>query len=171
MLKLSIVRHAKSSWENPELDDFDRPLLEKGIKRTGVVINYLLDKALVPDLIMTSPAKRAVETAKIMQEQLNVKEAFTVNNELYPGDLEGILNEMAEILPAVNHLMIIGHNPGLTDLALELTDDERVEWIPTSGVVHIEFDMPGWELIVGAKGTVKELIVPKKLLKKLKKNE
>lgn len=164
MKTLIIVRHAKSSWEFPELSDDQRPLLEKGKKRTRKVINHL-NKAPFdrPDLIISSHAVRALETARIFAHALGVRpDEIQVSKTLYHGDAEMILDQLYGINDEIQSVMLVGHNPTLTSFA-NLFLPKPIEWIPTSGVVILKIPVGEWTEVGVSKATHSQKIFPKEL--------
>lgn len=163
MKTLYIVRHAKSSWEHPELPDDQRPLLEKGKKRTKRVIDYLLEKNTVVDYIISSPAVRAFETAGIIGKALkHQEEEIQKDSLLYSADADRLHNLFFDLPSGVDSLMIFGHNPTLTNFANDFIVP-KIENIPTSGVVCIDFDIKNWEDISSFKSTLRFFITPRML--------
>ena len=163
MKRLSILRHAKSSWDKPDLKDIDRPILPKGIKRTKRICKYLRDNSLIPDCIITSPALRALETANIVIEELNLSLIPQIDEDFYPGRIEEIVDKVSELNSELKHVLLVGHNPCFTDLASELANNFEIDWLSTSGLVVIDYDIRGWEFIVGEKGNCLHYIKPKDL--------
>ena len=165
MKTLYIVRHAKSSWDHPGLGDDQRPLLEKGKKRTKYVIDYFLNKKLKPDLIISSHAVRAFETAKIFAVGLNYPEdKIVVSKGMYHGNLDSLYNYFFDLDDNIESLMMVGHNPTFTYFANQFLD-KSIDNLPTSGVVCIEFMTDKWDEIISAKKRTNFVISPK-LLKK-----
>lgn len=163
---LSILRHGKSSWDFPDLSDFERPLLTKGVKRTLRVCNALTDAKIIPDRVISSKAKRALETANIVIEKLNVPlHHLLLNDQFYPGSTNHYLDEIFKTNNNIKHLMIVGHNPGLTDLASTLLNKSSIDWIPSSGLVHIEFNCDNWEDIDLKNAKMLNYFIPKELKK------
>ncbi len=145
MKRLYIVRHAKSSWESAHLDDMDRPLLEKGKKRTKRVIDYLIEHEVHVDLIISSPATRAHETAKIIAWALGYKEDdIREESFIYHANSESLHDIFYDVPKGVDSMMIVGHNPAFTSFANYFLDD-KIDWLPTSAIVCIEFDVKEWE--------------------------
>lgn len=144
MKRLYLVRHAKSSWKNPELDDFDRPLNKRG-KRDAPLMGQRLREANVrPDLIISSPAKRARKTAKIIAAQIEYPgKKIQWTESLYAAGTLTLLQILHKIEDSVEQLMLVGHNPGLTLLA-ELLTSEAVDNIPTSGAFALDLDIESW---------------------------
>ncbi|MBI9068330.1 MAG: histidine phosphatase family protein [Salinivirgaceae bacterium] len=165
MKTLTIFRHAKSSWDNADLSDFERPLLPKGIKRTKKSCQWMKENNIIPDLIVSSPAERAKLTAQIIQEQIgsDIKIEFETN--MYPGNQDQILEILENTDINCNHLLIIGHNPGITDITNCLTGEENIEWMPTSGFATLFFDTNKWSRIRNKKAQLMHYIEPKGIQK------
>ena len=134
---LYIARHAKSSWDDMSLSDFERPLNARGKRDAPFMANLLKEKGISPELILSSPAKRAKKTAKQYHETLGSELRF--DEGIYEASLMSLLNLVQEALQNVDSLMIVGHNPGLTALN-DMLSDKSIYNIPTSGVVGIVFE-------------------------------
>jgi len=139
MKTLYFIRHAKSSWKDPLLSDFDRPLNKRGKTDAPVMAKRLKHHKVKPDLILCSPALRTKKTAQIIMQELDIKEKTVVfEPKLYESSFETYL-ELIKALPSeVKHVAIIGHNPEIT-LACELLADAIFGNIPTCGIVGLEF--------------------------------
>ena len=160
MKSIYIVRHAKSSWDDPDLSDEERPLLEKGIKKTFKVIEYLNDHQIKTDLIISSPAVRAWETAKLIAKGIRYPEdKITRMHEIYPLDNELLLSELRGLSDRIQSVMIVGHNPGVTQLASYLAGKE-LDWLPTSGIAAIDFSTDHWEKIIDSERSMRFMIYP-----------
>lgn len=163
MKTLYIARHAKSSWNNPGLEDHERPLLEKGKKRTRHIVNYLLENKCSIDLIMSSHAVRANETAKIIAHGLSYPDdKIMVSRSLYFGYPDSFFDVFYDLSDEVESLMMVGHNPGFTTFANYFLE-KKIDNLPTSGVVCIEFETDSWENILDSKRKVKFVVSPKSL--------
>jgi len=161
MKTLYIVRHAKSSWDHPELDDSQRPLTEKGIKRTQLVINYLLANNVHVDLVLSSHAVRAHETAKIIANSLQYpKDKIVISEDIYFGSPDSFFDVLYGQENGVDSLMMVGHNPGFTYFANYFLE-QKIDNLPTSGIVGITFDTNSWENIANSGRRVKFVISPK----------
>jgi len=146
MKTLYLSRHAKSSWRDPELSDIERPLNKRGKRDAPFMGKLLAEKGINPDLIISSPAKRASSTAKIIASELNYdKEKIIFDKNIYEGTGRRLLEIISEIKEKYNFVMLFGHNPGLTVLSNNLSD-RFIDNIPTSGVVALEFST-SWEEI------------------------
>lgn len=163
MKRLSILRHGKSSWDRFDLKDIDRPLLEKGKKRTKKICTYMKENELFPDCVISSPAARAVETANILIEELKLSLVPQFSKKLYPGRVEDILDKISALDKSIKHVIIVGHNPVLIDLVNEKANNFNSEWLPTSAIVTIDFDIKKWDYIVAEKGECSFFGTPKNL--------
>ena len=163
MKTLYIVRHAKSSWKFPELPDDERPLLEKGKKRTRKVIDYLTTRGVSLDLIISSHAVRAWDTARILAHALGYPEDnIMVSRQVYHATASQLYDQFFDLSDEVNNLMIVGHNPAFTNFANDFLD-EKIEWLPTSGIVSVSFDTPIWANFRMAKRKTNFIVAPKDL--------
>jgi len=163
MKKLYLVRHAKSSWEEPEGSDMDRPLLEKGIKRTMKVIRFLKERAVKIDLMISSPAIRAFQTAVLVAKGIGYQEdKIRVERKIYDGYYDRILDLIYATSNEVNSLMIFGHNPTITHLA-NLFLHPGVDLLPTTGTICISFDTEKWESIPSIDPVSEFIVFPKML--------
>ena len=168
MKTLYIVRHGKSAWNKPGLDDSERPLLQKGISRTRQVVGHLVQAQAKPDLILSSHAVRAFETAKIIAQGIEYpEEKIMVPNKIYSSDVEGIFELFYDLPDDIHSLMLVGHNPTLTDMANEFLTP-KIDNLPTSGVVCVEFNTDSWESFFLTASQVKFVLIPKQLATLLK---
>ncbi len=160
---LTIVRHAKSSWGNFELSDHERPLKEIGITKTKKIINYLVKQQYLPQLIISSTATRAYETAKLIGVGIGYDvDRIIKEKRIYHADSEDIYNEVFSIDNSVDSVMLVGHNPTLTDFVNDFLD-HTIDNLPTTGTVCVEFYTDKWESVVDAKFKVKFVVYPKML--------
>ena len=163
MKTVYIVRHAKSSWDSADLPDEKRPLLEKGKKRTKKVVDYLLENNIRVDYIISSHAVRALETAKILAHALKYPaESIKIDSHLYYTDGDGISNQFFDLPDRFDSVMIVGHNPALTDFVNNYLP-ESVDQLPTSGVVSISFHTDEWDKAPMADHHVNFILFPKEL--------
>lgn len=145
MKTLYLMRHAKSSWKHAEFNDLERPLLEKGLKRTRLVIEYLQERNTDIELIITSNAIRAIDTARIIAHAFKVDENnFRIEKGVYMADADSLFDQFFDLPEKVNQVMMIGHNPSITNFANTFMD-EKIDYLPTSGVVAINFDTDQWD--------------------------
>jgi phosphohistidine phosphatase len=163
---LYLVRHAKSSWKFPDLDDFERPLNKRG-KRDGPVMGkFLRDKDILPDLLISSPAVRAKKTAKIIAENLAYsKNRINFDHEIYEASTKGLLKLISEINDKHNSVMLVGHNPSMTYIANTLSN-RRIDNIPTCGIVCFELNITAWKEISENCGKLIFFEYPKNLIQR-----
>lgn len=161
MKQLVLVRHAKSSWKT-ELADFDRPLSGRGKREAQEMAEHLKLRDLQPDLILSSPAKRARKTAKVVAEALDYPlQAIGWDSRLY---LQGVKAQLAVLAETDSHhavVLLVGHNPNITELAERLTGEAFGE-IPTAGVVTIRLNSESWLDLADTGGEIERFDYPKK---------
>ncbi|SFP82068.1 SixA phosphatase family protein [Hydrogenimonas thermophila] len=163
MRELFILRHAKSSWDDPSLADFDRPLNSRGKEDAPLMGEHLAKLGVKPDIIVSSPAKRAKKTAKIVAEQLGFNpEKIEFRETIYEASPQSLLYLVCQFPENAKRVMLVGHNPGLTELA-NILGDIKIENIPTAGVVGIAFDTSKWEEACRMKGHTILFDFPKKI--------
>ncbi len=146
MKEVFVVRHGKSSWENPSWKDVERPLLKKGKKRTERIAKFLFLNGFKPDLILTSHAKRARMTAKILAGYWEEDIPVQVEEIIYHGDENDLETLLYGLDNRIKRVFIIGHNPDLTDWVNKYKE-EPIWNLPTSGVFGIRFKTAKWENI------------------------
>ena len=145
--QLIIVRHGKSSWSHENVADIDRHLKERGIHDAYTMAERLKKNSLFPELVMSSPAARALHTALIFARTL--KHPFSqlqLQDDFYHGDEQDVLDIIRQAPDDKNSLMIFGHNPTFTDLA-NLFLPDALEKLPTTGMAFIEFETGSWQKI------------------------
>lgn len=141
---LYLVRHAKSSWDNPTLDDFERPLNKRGERDAPRMAKRLKEKRVVLDLLLCSPAERTLSTARHFAKVLAVPDSLlTTDKKLYHASSETLLTIIRQLKNSANKVMVVGHNPGLTDFANSLLHEHIVN-IPTSGMVACTIAVQRW---------------------------
>lgn len=163
MKTLYLIRHAKSSWDEPGITDRERPLLDAGVKKTGKVIDFFRNKDITADLILSSPAVRAFETARLIAKGIGYpEEKIKLEPLIYEGFYDSILEMIFRIPDEVNSLMIFGHNPTITHLA-NLFLHPGIDFLPTTGVACISFKTEKWEQISAGKAKKEFLVYPRML--------
>jgi phosphohistidine phosphatase len=145
MKSITLLRHAKSSWNHAGLTDHDRPLNKRGERDAPVMGRRLSAQDIRPSLILSSPAKRAWTTAKIVAESMNYPREFLQRDDrLYGASVNTILDVIRDQDSGFNNIMLVGHNPGLTQFANLLVPDITPN-IPTCGVVSVVIDTDDWD--------------------------
>lgn len=160
MKRLSLIRHGKSSWKH-DLPDNQRPLKKRGYS-DGEVVSRTYEEFYTPDAVLwSSPAVRALETAKMFKNQLQVDDdQFEIKEELYTFDENELLRIIKSCDDKIDKLMVFGHNPAMTGLVNKL-GDKPLDNLPTTGVCVIDFEVNSWRDI--KKGKTLLTLIPKNL--------
>ena len=173
--RLTLIRHAKSRWDDLELSDFDRPLSPRGIKAAPKIAKYLSDEGLSPDLIFCSPARRTKETLSRMKTVIPLSSEIVFDRSIYSAGMgEGIMNLLMTQNPEEEHVWVIGHNPAMQELSLVLpnwdasqqeTRNRILRKFSTAAVCRMEFDTQNWQEIGFSKAKFSHFMTPKMLEK------
>jgi phosphohistidine phosphatase len=158
---LILLRHGKSDWDMEEFDDHKRKLTEQGIVRTERVIAYLREIDMPIDRIVCSPATRAFDTGKMLQEKLHLP-PMIVENQLYPGSVDQIFDLVISQPDEIKTMLIVGHNPGLTYFAQKYMNAE-IDNLPTSGLVCCKYFSSSWPEFAMVERKLNFVVFPKKL--------
>lgn len=162
MKQLILVRHAKSSWDNARLSDMERPLNKRGKRDAPMMGRLLAEKGENPELVISSPAKRALSTAKRIADELGYdRSSVKINNSLYMADNDDFCSVIGDVNDKVSCLMMFSHNYGITDFANRITG-ENISNIPTCGIIKAELDIDSWTEIINTKGKLIYFEYPKK---------
>lgn len=164
MKLLTLIRHAKSSWDNANLSDFERTLNARG-RRDAEYMSKLLPKLLPnPDMIYCSKAERAVETSRYFLETYNFPEEKVIYDYgIYENGIRYLIKLIQNVPETVNNLLIIGHNPDITAFSNAFTST-YFDNIPTCGIISIEFEIEKWSDLSNNIGKIKFYEYPKKYL-------
>ena len=163
MKTLTLIRHAKSSRKNPGLADYDRPLNKRGRRDAPMMGRRLAERGFDAGLMMTSPAARAVATAEAIAEEIEYPLKEIVPNErLYGADQFELLEVIRGIDDSLDEVVLVGHNPGLTDLVNYLSS-HPIGNVPTCGIVELVLDVDSWALIDRTRPTNVDFDYPRKL--------
>jgi phosphohistidine phosphatase len=146
MKTLSLLRHAKSSWNDAGLSDKERPLNSRGERDAPMMGRRLNDSPIRPSLIVSSPAVRAWTTAKLIAHEISYpKEFLQRDDRLYLAGVSQLLEVLSEQDPGFNSIMLVGHNPGLTDFANKLVPGITSN-VPTCAMVSVQIDSDDWNI-------------------------
>ncbi len=161
---LVLVRHAKSSWKDVSLNDLERPLKKSGARKAALMVSdFKLKKLAVPELIISSHAKRALDTAKIFARAFRYKTSEILIDELlYESNKQNLLKAIYKTPDKTNTVFIFGHDPSLTELFNALTKTNKEE-IPTSGIACLKIDCKKWKEISRKKAEIAYFSFPKNL--------
>jgi phosphohistidine phosphatase len=158
---LYLVRHAKSSWKDDSISDAERPLNKRGERDAPFMAELLCMKGIRPDLLVSSPALRALSTAKIFAKSFEYLEGrIEINDSAYLADLGDIWNVIRSFDDGSDSVMLFGHNPGLTEF-VNLFDNVYIDNVPTSAVICIAFSAENWEESSSEKAKVLWVEYPK----------
>jgi phosphohistidine phosphatase len=166
--ELYLLRHAKSSWDDPGLADRDRPLAPRGKRAAALIADHLRERGNVPALVLSSDARRARQTLKPVERVLGGQSQVLVEEGLYGATAPELLDRLRSVADAVPSVMLVGHNPGLQDLALLLSRpggrrEAVAEKFPTGALALLELDVDGWAQLREGAGLLSELVLPRDL--------
>lgn len=140
--KLYIIRHAKSSWDDSAIEDFDRVLNERGLKDASLMGEILKGKNVMPDLIISSPALRAIKTAELIAKEVDYKKIITPNQYLYDAYVTSLQETVSYINDTNDVVFLVAHNPAVSALAYMYCNLK--ENLSTTSVVEIDFYCNSW---------------------------
>jgi len=170
MLTISLLRHAKSDWVDPELGDFERPLAPRGKKAAPVIDSFMDENDIHPDLILCSTAKRAMTTLNLLKKTFGRAPEIVFEDKLYMASARTMLDIATSVTTTCSHVMLIAHNPGLHILALALAEIGQsepylklIDKYPTAALTVLDFDCDDWSKITPGQGRLRYFITPKSL--------
>jgi phosphohistidine phosphatase len=170
MLTLSLLRHAKSSWNNPTLPDQDRPLATRGVNDAPLMGRAMAERGIDPDLVLCSSARRTRDTLSLVLPELKVEPEVVYKDELYHASPAEMLHMLNEVPPSASRLLIVGHNPEIQAFALDLVGagpkhyrDRLEEKYPTAGLAVINFTSGSWKGVMVNSGSLNLFLSPKEL--------
>ncbi len=164
MKTLLLMRHAKSSWKDNKLADHERPLKKRGYKDAVNIAKVLKKKELIPEMIISSSAVRAVETAKSLIEKTNFSGEFIIQDVLYMAEPATYIEKISLTPQAINRLLVVGHNPGLESLVQILGD--KIDSMPSGALAVIVLPIQSWsELSMDTEGELSRMWRPEELRK------
>ena len=163
MKTLLLLRHAKSSKDDPALRDFDRPLNDRGKDDAKLIGRFMRERSISPELLISSPAKRAQRTAELVMKAAGLTINVAFDERIYEADVHRLLVLVSQIEPAMNDVLLVGHNPGFEDLVEALTG--RPARLPTASLAQIDLAVEEWNKVRAGAGKLKWLVTPKDLKK------
>jgi phosphohistidine phosphatase len=170
MRRLMLLRHAKSDWAQPGARDHDRPLTERGRDSAAKMGAYMARHALVPDLVIASTATRVRETLDLLLPAFKIAPKATHDKRLYDAEAEPLLTVLKETAKPVHNLLMVGHNPGLAELAALLmasgdveARQRLIEKFPTAGLAVIDFALDDWTKLHPKAGRLDRFVIPRTL--------
>lgn len=166
MKTLYIVRHAKSSWADPDLIDLERPLNKRGLRDAPFMAKLLYGKEVQVDKLISSPAKRAHETANFFAKQWKISpNQVLLDKQIYEGTPSRLLEKVHEFSNDWNTVFLFGHNPTLTSF-INLFANDYLANLPTCGIARLEADVDDWRKIDNANTNLAELYYPRQFFPK-----
>ena len=162
---LYILRHAKSSWNDASLTDFDRPLNSRGLNAAPFIGEMMGRKDILPDLIISSPAKRAMQTALLVKEASGSNAIIQYDERIYEASPQTLKTVISQVVEEVESVLIVGHNPGIEGVINRLTGN--LEPMPTAALAEIVLDIAAWNEIDANCGKLKFIIRPNEEMKGL----
>lgn len=160
MKSVFILRHAKSSWKHQDIDDHDRPLNKRGKRDAPILGELLRKKHLVPDLIISSTAKRANSTAKAVAKSSGYQGKIIMDKSLYAAEPAAYIDILHRLSNEFTRVLMVGHNPVLEELVGMITGEEHI--MPTCSLMHIQFSVNSWnEVDYKCRGKLLEILQPR----------
>jgi phosphohistidine phosphatase len=165
MRTLFLIRHAKSSWGNPGLRDFDRPLNSRGLHDAPKMAQLLAQQGVIPDLLVSSPAKRALTTAQFFAEAFKI-DASEIQREanIYEAFPQEILRLISDLPETATTVLLFGHNPTFTEVANRFVENDFLDNVPTCGIVKIISTATSWSSFYEGNSKVAACYFPKEVL-------
>jgi phosphohistidine phosphatase len=170
MKHLFLLRHAKSSWDDPSLADFERPLAPRGVRAAERLARYIQEAALSFDLVLCSDAERARETWERIAGAMDSSVPTIYEDALYMAGAPALMARLRELDPTVNTALLVGHNPDLETLARRLCgrgEDAALARLaakyPTGGLAEIALDCADWPSLKDGCGILERFTVPREL--------
>ncbi|MDX6289482.1 MAG: phosphohistidine phosphatase [Blastocatellia bacterium] len=161
MKTLLLLRHAKSSKDDPSLIDFDRPLNERGKNDAQLIGKYIRQQKIKADFVVSSPAERARQTAELVLKSAGLEVELRFDKRIYEAAVRSLLNVVSQIEDTASAVVLVGHNPGFAELLEALTGEARD--LPTASLACIELSLEKWSKAQADVGQLKWLVTPKKL--------
>ena len=161
MKRLLLMRHAKSSWDDPTLADFDRPLNPRGLRAAPAMGAFMRREEILPERIISSPAMRARETTRLVSEGGAFEAEITLEDRVYEASANGLRQIAAEVDDAYSCVMLVGHNPGMEHFVRYLTG--QMESMRTTALAVIDLDIKKWEELSEGTGSLRALHDPKNI--------
>jgi phosphohistidine phosphatase len=161
MKRLYLLRHAKSSWDDASLSDYDRPLNDRGTEAAPFMGRVIKERGLIPEMVLSSPANRARTTAKLAIDSGGIGLMILFDKRIYEASASSLLTVLSEIDRATGSVMIVGHNPGLEGLIRLLTGE--IAAMPTAALAVIDLDIDNWSDIGQGSAKLIEVLRPKEV--------
>jgi phosphohistidine phosphatase len=165
MKTLLIMRHANSNWDHPDCSDFERPLNSLGLKVAPFMANLIFENNLQPNLIISSPAKRAKQTAILVKEVAEVKTKINYSEKIYEASPFLLLNLVSGTADTCDSLLLVGHNPGIEGLIYILTGE--IQSMSTASIAKLTLNIEKWDEIKGYCGRLDLVMRPERMMERV----
>jgi phosphohistidine phosphatase len=159
MKTLYLLRHAKSSWDDRDLADFDRPLNNRGLAAAPFMGALIASKSYNPSKIVSSPARRARQTVNLIKESSGVEASIHFDDRVYEASPQGLKQVLSELDDSIGSALIVGHNPGMEGLIQSLTGE--IQPMPTAALAVIDISIDSWAEMGNGVGTLQAIYRPK----------
>ncbi|HEY6823453.1 MAG TPA: histidine phosphatase family protein [Steroidobacteraceae bacterium] len=148
MKRLTLMRHADARWQDARMSDLERPLNRRGTAAAEAMARRLLELALVPQLLLVSPARRTQQTGEIVAGVLALPARLVISDEgLYLASAADLLKVVQATGPRVAHLLVVGHNPGVSELVQQLVPEAEASGLATAALCSIAFECDQWPAV------------------------
>ncbi len=168
MKSVLILRHAKSDWGDPSLTDFDRPLAKRGLKDAPIMGQVIADFNVVPDKILSSPAKRAKQTAEKAAKACGYNKSITWLDSFYHGSSDILIGALAALPDTIERAMLVGHNPTMEETVSDLLVGHGSDWrqgleirIPTAALLCLDLNVMTWSDLEPGDATLRWFLIPR----------
>jgi phosphohistidine phosphatase len=161
MKSLLLLRHAKSSWDDPTLRDIDRPLKKRGVKAARRIGEFMRKRRVRPELVLSSPSRRTVQTVEIVVDAAGLDLEPRYDERIYQAGSAALLEIVSQLEDSVSGVLLVGHNPGLEDLLERLTNE--VQPVPTAALARVSLRIKRWSDVQTARGKLEWIVRPKEL--------
>lgn len=163
MKRLYILRHAKSSWSDASLSDFDRPLNDRGLAAAPFMGELMAKRGWLPDIFLSSPAERAIQTARLVLDSSGFGSPLILDERIYEASPQALKQIVSGLNDELSSAILVGHNPGIEGLIGLMTGENRP--MPTAGLAIIDIEEKSWAESFKSPGVLVETIKPKELMK------
>ena len=165
MKTLYLLRHAKSSWDDPSVPDHDRPLNDRGRRAAAIMAEQISKRGIRPEVVLCSTARRAVETLESLGDMFSESADIHIERGLYLAGLGDLTERVNELSAHVGSAMLVGHNPGMHEFGIALAGegarlDSLLRKMPAGALAVLEFDQEGWDL-KPVTGRLQDLVLPR----------
>ena len=161
MKQIILFRHAKSSWKDPSLQDYDRPLNDRGKQAAPFMGRVLAQEKMLPDLIISSTARRAVDTTACWVHASGYEGSVIYDRALYHGEPDVICKKVVSLAGDHDRVMVVAHNPGLEEWLEAIGEDEL---LPTAAAALLETSLPEWDDAILESFALKKIWRPRELM-------